>query len=195
MRRFALAGLFIAALAQVASANGRASATSTIHFQEGNEQNIVAGMTFGVLFSHDGGTTWHWMCEDAVGYGGMWDPDYSYLQGGSLFATTFDGLRSMTDGCSFTSTAYGNLFVSSDEGKGSAFLFTAADPHDAKIYRSGDQGMTFMSTTPAGAMNGDWYRSLMFAPSDPTIVYTSAYRIVGSTKVLLLYKSIDGGVT
>src|SRR5512147_2334758 len=112
MRRFALAGLLIAALAQVASANGRASATSTIHFQEGAEQNIVAGMTFGVLLSHDGGTTWHWMCEDAVGYGGMWDPDYSYEPNGTVFATTFDGLRSMSDGCTFTSTAYGNLFVS-----------------------------------------------------------------------------------
>ncbi len=195
MRRFALAGLFIAALAQVASANGRASATSTIHFQEGNEQNIVAGMTFGVLLSHDGGATWHWMCEDAVGYGGMWDPDYAYLQGGTLFATTFDGVRSMTDGCSFTSTAYGSLFVSTDEGKGSAFLFAASDPHDSKIYRSADQGMTFMSTTPTGATDGDWYISLKFAPSDASKLYASAYRIVGSTKVLLLYKSIDGGAT
>src|SRR6476469_3039501 len=115
MRRIALAGLLIAALAPSAFANGRAPGTSTIHFREGHEQDIAAGMTFGLLLSHDGGTSWHWMCETAVGYGGLWDPDYSYLQDGTLFATTFNGLRSMSDGCTFASTSFGTLFASTDE--------------------------------------------------------------------------------
>ncbi|MBV8757380.1 MAG: hypothetical protein JO257_08905 [Deltaproteobacteria bacterium] len=197
MRRFALAGLLIAALAPLVFANGRPPGTSTIHFQEGHEQNVVAGMTFGLVISHDGGTTWHWMCETAVGYGGLWDPDYTYLQGGTLFATTFSGLKSMTDGCTFNSTTFGNLFVSTDEGRGSAFLFGAADPSDDKVYKSSNEGSTFpTSTTPAGALVNDWYTSLMFAPSDPTKVYLAGYRFNSSNqKILLLYKSIDGGGT
>ena len=201
MRRFALAGLLIAALAAAALANGRPPGTSTIHFQEGHEQNVAAGMTFGLLMSHDGGATWHWMCENAVGYGGLWDPDYTYLQGGTLFATTFSGLKSMSDasgsGCTFASTTFGTLFVSTDEGKGSAVLFGAADPTDDKVYRSANEGMTFPSSaTPAGAALNDWYTSLMFAPSDPTKVYLGGYRFnAQNQKILLLYKSIDGGST
>ena len=196
MRRFALAGLLIAALAPGAFANGRAPGTSTIHFRQGHEQDVAAGMTFGLLLSHDGGTTWHWMCENAVGYGGLWDPDYSYLTNGTLFATTFSGLRSMSDGCTFNSTSFGNLFVSTDEAAGSTLLFGAADPNDDKIYKSTDQGMTFpTSTTPTGATVNDWYTSMMFAPSDATKVYVGGYRFTGTTKSLLLYKSTDGGST
>ena len=196
MRRFALAGLFVAALAAPVFANGRAPGTSTIHFQQGHEQNIAAGMTFGLLLSKDGGATWQWMCETAVGYGGLWDPDYTYMSNGTLFATTFNGLTANADGCTFASTFLGTAFVSSDEGQGSAFLFAAADPHDDKIYRSTDSGMTFMSTTPPGATINDWYTSIKFAPSDPTKVYVGGYRFDATNKkVLLLYKSIDGGAT
>lgn len=202
MRRFALAGLLVAALAAPVFANGRAPGTSTIHFQEGHEQNIAAGMTFGLLLSHDNGATWHWMCETAVGYGGLWDPDYSWLGNGTLFASTFNGLTANTDGCSFNSTSFGTLFVSSDEGKGSDFLFAAADSTamDDKIYQSLDSGTTFPhSSTPPGAVAGDWTTSIMFAPSDPTKVYVGGYRFMkvgtNQVKVLLLYKSTDGGAT
>jgi MYXO-CTERM domain-containing protein len=200
MRRIALAGLLIAALAPAAFANGRAPGTSTIHFRQGHENDIVAGMTFGALLSHDNGATWHWMCEAAVGYGGLWDPDYSYLQNGSLFATTFTGLKVSTDGCTFGNTPPGNLFVSSDEASGTDLLFAAADMHDDKIYKSTDSGVTFpTSATPAGAVDGDWYTSIVYAPGDATRVYLSGYRFTGSgqqtMKSLLLYKSIDGGAT
>lgn len=197
MRRFALAGLLVAALAEPVFANGRPPGTSTIHFQQGHENNVAAGMTFGLLLSHDSGATWHWMCELAVGYGGLWDPDYSWMNDGTLFATTFNGLTANTDGCTFNSTSFGTLFVSSDEGDGSAFLFAAADPHDDKIYRSTDQGVTFpSSTTPPGATVNDWYTSIKFAPSDPTKVYLAGYRFSSTNqKILLLYKSIDGGAT
>src|SRR3569623_109440 len=201
MRRFALAGLLVAALAAPVFANGRAPGTSTIHFQEGHEEYIAAGMTFGLLLSHDSGATWHWMCETAVGYGGLWDPDYSYMNNGTLFATTFKGLTSNTDGCTFAPTSFGDLFVSSDEGKGSSLLLAAADTNakDDKIYRSTDEGATFPpgnSTTPQGALPGDWYTSIVYAPSDPTKVSLAGYRFAATNKkILLLYKSADGGAT
>jgi hypothetical protein len=85
-------------------ANGRAPATSTINFRKGMESQIAAGMTFGVVHSNDNGATWTWVCEEAVGYGGMYDPDYAFTSTGALFATTFDGLKVNRDGCSYTRT-------------------------------------------------------------------------------------------
>jgi len=195
MRRIARAVSVVAALAGVASANGRAPATSTIHFRQGHEQDIAAGMTFGLLLSHDGGTTWQWMCENAVGYGGVWDPDYSYSSSGALFATTFSGLKVMRNGCTFDSTPPGNLFVSTDElGGNGELLFASVDQTDDKIYKSIDDGMSFpASTTPPGAMLNDWYTNLYIEPSDPSKVWVAAYRFSGNTKTLFIYKSVDGG--
>src|SRR4051812_38232648 len=101
MRRIALGALLVGALAGEAAANGRPPATSTIHFRLGHETDIYAGMTFGLLVSHDNGATWHWLCEKAVGYSGMYDPYYEYTSEGTLFATTFDGFKKNTDGCVF----------------------------------------------------------------------------------------------
>ena len=75
----ALVFAWLVLTAASAWANGRDPYTSTIHFQRGAEQNIYAGMTFGLLVSHDNGATWQWMCEKAVGYGGLFDPDYEVL--------------------------------------------------------------------------------------------------------------------
>ncbi len=96
---FVLAGLL--AGAGVASANGRAPGTATINFKKGDDTQIAAGMTFGVVHSTDGGATWTWQCEEAVGYGGMYDPDYAFTATGALFATTFDGLKVNRDGCTY----------------------------------------------------------------------------------------------
>lgn len=120
--RIALAGLLVAALAQAASANGRDPYTSTINFQRGNDQHIIAGMTFGAVISEVGGATWHWMCERTIGYGGMYDPDYVYTSSGAIFATTFDGLKVMRDGCSFVATPPSMTFVSKVEQSAQAGL-------------------------------------------------------------------------
>ena len=88
MRRSVLAAIVLAPI--VAAANGRPPATSTIHFQQGNDNNIIAGMTFGLVITHDGGTTWNWMCEKSVGYSGMYDPIYAYSTTGSIFATPME---------------------------------------------------------------------------------------------------------
>ncbi len=101
MRSFVLATALLVGLPTVALANGRAPGTSTLNFQTGNDNHIAVGTTFGVVSSTDGGTTWTWECEDAVGYGGMYDPDYAFTSTGALFATTFDGLKVRRDECSY----------------------------------------------------------------------------------------------
>jgi hypothetical protein len=198
MRRFALAAVLVGALAGTAAANGRAPGTSTIHFQQGHESNIAVGMTFGLLLSHDSGATWQWVCEDAIGYGGIWDPDYAYTSTGALFATTFDGLKvSRSNGCTFDSTPPGNLFVSADElAPNGELTFASVDHTDDKIYRSTDDGVTFpTSTTPPGAMVDDWYSSLVYQQGSSTNVWLTGYRFSGSDKTLLVFKSTNGGTS
>lgn len=198
-----LAVLLLLALATDAAANGRPAGTSTINFRLGNEQDIAAGMTFGMVRSHDGGQTWHWMCEDAIKYGGMYDPDYAYTSDGSLFATTFDGSLVNRDGCTFVATPFGAKFVSSvTRGPDNALYMglvhpadaTMSDPGDAKIYKSTDNGVTFPASAEPAAV-GIWWSSIEVAPSDAQRVYLSGYRLSGGDRIFELYRSTDGGTS
>jgi hypothetical protein len=194
--RTLVVAVVLAALAATAYANGRDPYTSTINFRRGNEQHIVAGMTFGVVVSHDGGATWQWMCERAVGYGGQYDPDYVYTATGALFATTFSGLRVMRDGCSFVSAPPGMTFVSRvKQGPDGAIYYSAADVNDAKIYKSTDDGITFPTSANPGQV-GDWWSSLAVAPSNAQRVYATGYRLDGvNPKIFLLFTSTNGGTS
>jgi hypothetical protein len=203
VRRLALVSLVVAGTASVAWANGRPAATSTITFRRGMEQHIVAGMTFGMVTSHDDGATWHWMCEKALKYGGNWDPDYGYTASGALFATTFDGSLVNRDGCSFDASALGNKFISSlTLGPGGEVFMAAShvatpamnDPGDAKIYKSTDDGMTFPASANPGQV-GDWWTSVEVAPSDPQRVYLTGFRLVSAVRTHLVFRSTDGGAS
>lgn len=191
------------ALTSAAHANGRPPNTSTINFRQGNEQHIAAGLTFGVVFSHNGGTTWEWMCEKAVKYGGMYDPDYAYSQSGALFATTFEGLLVNRNGCTFDLTPQNKKFFATVTfGPDHALYLAAAEaadpntgnPGDATIYRSNDDGATFPVSASPG-MIGDWWNSLEVAPSDANRVYLSGFRLAAGTRTLLMFRSTDGGAS
>ena len=202
LRNLALGGLLVLGMAGSALANGRPANTSTINFRQGHEQDIAAGMTFGMVISHDGGTTWHWMCEKAVLYGGMYDPDYAYNTTGALFATTFDGSLVMRDGCSFAPTQFAKKFFSSiTQGPDHALYMAAADvpdtmgnPGDAKIYKSVDNGVVFNAGASAGQIN-DWYNSIEVAPSDAQRVYLSGYCLTLGVRSWQIYKSTNGGTS
>lgn len=203
--RFALAAACLLGLAGHALANGRPPQTSTITFRPGAENEIAAGMSFGLLISKDGGTTWRWMCEDALPYGGMYDPDYAILSSGTLFATTFDGLKVNRDGCVFSDTSLDpagdeiKFFSVVARGSDNVFYAAAADPKDGKIYKSTNDGVDFTPLGAAGQL-GDWWQSLEVAPSDPQRLYLSGYRFVqtpdaGTQKVFLLFTSANGGAS
>jgi uncharacterized protein (TIGR03382 family) len=208
--RTALACLLVAAMSREAAANGRPPATSSINFRQGNDNEIAIGLTFGLVLSHDGGKTWSWMCEDAIGYKGMYDPHYAYSTTGALFASTFVGLKAMRNGCTFDATAAGTSFVSAETlGSDHAFFYAASDPGDAsatpptspnfKIFRSADDGMTFpMPSVPTATVT--WWQTIVVAPSNPQIVYLSGYAYVpgatpdaGMVREHLLFHSINAG--
>jgi len=200
----------LGALPGAASANGRLPATISINFRAGAPSEIVAGLTFGLATSHDGGATWSWMCDDAIGIaGGPYDPIYSYTPMGSLFATTLNGLVVMRDRCTFAPAASANTFVSATALGPDAFYYAAAQTKgtnlapDFHVYRSTDDGVTF----PVQAQPDDpndtnvWWESIAVAPSQPQTVYLSGFRYVPVTtgsamtkREHLLYRSDDGGM-
>jgi hypothetical protein len=176
--RSALVALLVTGLAGGAAANGRDPFISSIHFRPGDGQKIQAGATFGLIRSEDGGATWRWYCERAIGYGGTYDPDYAYTDTGALFATTFDGLKVMRDDCTFGATPPGMTFVTHvARSSTGTLLFSASAQTDTKIYRSTDDGVTFPTSTTPDANGDAWWQTLEFAPSDPQRVYLTGYRL------------------
>lgn len=189
----------------VAHANGRPPASSSIHFRAGHPNDLVVGMTWGVLVSHDGGATYQWMCEDAVGYGGAYDPDYEYLADGTLLATTFNGLVANRDGCTFERTPLANdpanpadqKFISAitADRNGVVYAADAGAQGMGRVHKSTDGGRTFPTSTVVG-QNADWWTSIEVSPVDPQRIYLAGYRLAaGQPRQLLLYRSNNGGAT
>jgi len=209
MRPYALASL-LALAPLTAHANGRPAGTSTITFRQGDDTQILAGMTFGALLSIDSGVTWHWICENAIGYAGVYDPDYSFTAPGRIVATTFGGLVASDDaGCTWNPSALGQKFSSTAElASGGAIHVgitnscgSQCPDNDVKLYRSDDNAATFPVATDVGILN-DWWQTLQVAKSDPDRIYVSSYRFVnneppdvGTRREHFLYRSDDKGVS
>ncbi|MEZ4365718.1 MAG: hypothetical protein R2939_05455 [Kofleriaceae bacterium] len=196
-RALGLGGLVASlALATPAHANGRPPRTVDLMFQPGAPDHLAVAATFGLLRSDDAGATWRWMCEQAIGYGGTYDPDYAFSGSGAIFATVFDGLVVMRDGCSFAPTALGSLLIATiGLGPDGTLLAGAGAADDSRLFRSTDDGVTFPTFVDI-AQPGDWWQSIEFAPSDATRVYATGYRVsLGAGRELTLYRSDDGGVS
>ncbi len=191
-----------------ASANGRFPATTNVRFQPGNDSRILLPTTFGLLLSEDNGASFRWICEETVGYGGTFDPDYAITTEGNIYATTLDGLKVSTDNsCTYTATEfYGDLtggtaldpitghWVGEVELAADGKIWAATSTGGAAndVYVSSD-GTTFNSANNWHATA--WWKTLRVAKSNPDVVYVSGFQIGdGETPAFaLLYKTIDGG--
>ncbi len=100
-RSFAvLAALAVGTLAVPARANGRYPASGQIIVHPTNPDVLLVRATYGLMLSRDGGKTWGWICEPAVGYGNVEDPAMAFMSDGTLLAGIFEGLSIGTpDGC------------------------------------------------------------------------------------------------
>jgi len=170
-------------------ANGRFPATVNARFQPGSDAMILLPTTFGLLISNDDGQSFRWVCEDAIGYGGTFDPDYAIGANGRIYATTFEGLRYSDDsGCTWNTIGepLANSWVGEVEVGGDnrvwAGTSTGGMPND--VYVSTD-GVAFSSV---GLLDDDtWFRSIRVAPSDPDRVYV--------TGLVVATGGADAGVT
>jgi photosystem II stability/assembly factor-like uncharacterized protein len=160
----------------VVHANGRPPGTTSIAASESG--TLIAGVTFGVLVSRDEGATWRWICEDAVGYAGTWDPEYVITPRGTLIGTTYKGLGVSRDGgCSWPLVpSLGRAWIDDIAlGRdGRVWAVTASTAANNDVFVSGDDAATFTSVG-LHRERGFW-KSVAIAASDPRVVYVSGYQ-------------------
>jgi hypothetical protein len=189
-----LLGLGLGLGTTAALGNGRNPHTVGIYTRKGDAQTLYVATTFGLTISNDGGCTFHWLCEQNIGYGGTWDPTYGVTPDGTIFATTFEGLRISRDGgCTFTTaSATANLWIDALTigPTGEIWIGTAETAGMNDVYASTDNGVTFTSRGMASAEK--WWKSVAIAPSNPKRVYITGYQVAG-TPTAYFYRSDNGG--
>ncbi|HUH01798.1 MAG TPA: MYXO-CTERM sorting domain-containing protein [Kofleriaceae bacterium] len=161
-----------------AHANGRFPASVHVDHAPGSSTNIIMAATFGLLISNDDGASFKWICENAIGYSGIYDPDYALEADGTIWATTFEGLRVTRDGgCNWTTIGapltdhfIGDVEVAPD---GTIWAATSTGGATNDLYKSTD-GISF---APAGLSDGmAWWRRVRIAPTDSTRIYVSGFQ-------------------
>jgi hypothetical protein len=201
--------LALALYASSATANGRMPGATALSLADPDSRHILVRATFGFVQSFDGGSTWQWVCENAIQVSGESDPPTTVTADGTLVLLPPVGgaLISRDHGCSWLKAA------SPLSGKRSIDL--TLDPQNAarvlvvtstvsKIDESGlvtydnllietrDNAANF---TELSQLPGDFRaETLEIAPSDPARIYVSG---TASDSPLLgvLFCSENGGQT
>ncbi|MDX2087750.1 MAG: sialidase family protein [Kofleriaceae bacterium] len=204
-RSFSRALLGVVAMGALAHSNGRPPATNGVYVRSTDPHSLYVRTTFGLLISHDDGCSFRWVCEKAIGYGGEFDPKYAIAADGTIFATTFTGLRVSRDGgCSWeTATA---TKPAGDPGRiadmwidgiaiapnGDIWVVTADSGKPNNVYHSTDNGLTFTPGPLASAQI--WWKSVAIARSQPQRIYVTGYQVAPAVQASLRV-SDDGGTT
>ncbi len=188
------------ALTSSAAANGRFPLAQQLVESPTDASVLVLRATFGLVISQDAGKTWHWVCEQAVGYSGIEDPAVGVTQSGAIIAGIFDGLRrSENGGCDFSfpdSKLEGRYAVDVTVDKklpSQAYVLTSTGKGGGKfetmLWRSVDEGTSF---SQLGVSLPEDFLGLTLdpAPSEPTRHYVSGLGALGAG---VLYVSSDDG--
>jgi len=201
------AGIFAAALVlaapAVALANGRYPAGSQLVIDPTNPQHLAVSATFGLLESRDGGKTFGWMCEAAIGTSGQQDLMLAIAGSGATVVAMFNGITTTSDGCTYRSApelankTMGDLAWSrSTPHQLVAFWleFKAGGTFGSQIVQSSDNGQSWSPI--ADALAPELYPlTIDVAPSLPSRVYLSARGDRNKNFGSMLMRSDDGGAT
>jgi hypothetical protein len=144
-------------LAMPASANGRYPQSNQVLFSPTDPNLVILRTTFGVLFSHDDGATWSWLCEGALGLRptSSEDPSLGLTADETLVAGVHEGLEISRDmGCtwSFVGGGLENQLI--------ADLAVRANARTALV------AVTSTYEPDAGADGGAGYGSQVYASTD-----------------------------
>jgi len=180
-----------------AQANGRFPATMSITFHPDDPDTILVGATFGAVLTRDGGETWRWICEDGIGYAGIWDPNYGIETGSGLYvATTFRGVRVSEDlGCDWElrggehDTDWFNGLALQGDGR---WLFATASGGRANgVFWSDDHASTLNDTS----LNAEdrFFRTPILGPAGSDRAYVVEYSL--DPVSVWVHRSEDGGMT
>ena len=208
---FALAfAVTLAALPQIARANGRFPAANQLVVSPADPGHMVLRTTFGILVTSDKGQNWDWLCELGIGYGGTEDPSMGITTAETLLAGTFEGLSQSTDkGCSWgfvpgplTQNVVVDLTVRPDAPSSALTLtnkFSNTDDAGGTLFNSTvfgttDDGKTWAPIGPALDPT-IVFETVEVAKSDPTRIYVSGVRGDGATEQGVVLVSKDTGQT
>ena len=178
-----------------ARANGRFPAAQAIVTVPGSDGlTVFLRATFGILVSRDGGKSWRWICERALGYDGAWDPPVAVTRDGRLWVGLERGLSSTLDGCGVepaTELAGETIKDLTTDARGDTVwaLTGAPDRRGAVWRRSGASAWERIGLVPEGFNPA----TLEVAPSKPSRIYVSGQPF-GTIRGWLL-RSDDGGKT
>jgi len=179
MRSLVLAAAVAVLAPALADANGRAPLANGVTFHPNDPHSLYVRSTFGLLVSHDDGCTFNWVCEQAIGYGGEFDPKYAVAKDGTIFATTFKGLRVSRDGGCSWQTVTEEIWVDALDiaPNGDVWIATAETAAASDVYRSKDNGLTFEHR---GMLSPTiWWKSVEVAPTDSQRIYITGYQVAG----------------
>jgi photosystem II stability/assembly factor-like uncharacterized protein len=210
LRRCFVSGLFLflalIGIARPARANGRFPASSSVVFDPHDPKTIYVRATFGVLVTRDGGDSWRWICERAIGFSGTEDPTYVVTPKGTIVGGTFSGAAvSRDNGCTFAFAGgprthlFSDLAMRADgEILGVISVYKQAGDkgslYDNRVMSSKDDAETFTSVS-ATLDPTLLIESLEVAASDPARLYLTAVRGEGDTRTAAFLVSVDGGMS
>jgi hypothetical protein len=172
-----------------AFANGRFPRAQQLVSAPGDPSRVFLRATFGVLASFDGGGTWRWLCEEAIGFSGTWDPPVAVTRDGRLYMGLEKGLSFTTDACNVQAIpeVAGEL-VSDVSADGDDLVFATSTPKKpAALFR-----VTRGAARRTGATLDGFYIDTIDALG--ARVYATGVR-VGEKAEPHLFRSDDSGAT
>jgi hypothetical protein len=185
-----------------ARANGRYPASSLIVFDPVDRSHLVVSTTFGLLESRDGGKSFLWRCEPAIGVADQQDLMVAITASGATVTTRAEGIATSSDGCSFaqppelSGKLIGDLALYRSQPHSLAALSTSRldGALESQVVRSDDDGRTW---TPLGTpLPADLFPlTVDAAPSDVARLYLSGSLGGQSQFSSVLLRSNDGGAT
>jgi photosystem II stability/assembly factor-like uncharacterized protein len=193
-----------------AHANGRFPGADQLVVDPTQPNHLLVRTTFGFVETRDGGGTWQWICEEAVGRIGTADPPIAITGDGTLVVTVpFEGVAISHDaGCSWSrapAPLAGQLVVDvtlePDDASSLLVLTSTNDPNvdpdagfefDTRVVETNDDARTWAVVgTP---LPRDFIAATIeVAPSDRTRIYLGG--VAGDPPVAVLETSTDRGAT
>jgi photosystem II stability/assembly factor-like uncharacterized protein len=200
--RTVLVGALLLTASTRAAANGRYPAASHIVFDPSDAKHFVVSATIGLLETRDGGKTFAWRCESALGKILSQDLMVAVTANGTTVTTKYDGLAATSDGCAFRSIpdfvgkSVDDLTLSRSAPHSPLAFFTegGASGATSQLVRSDDDGTTWAAVGPVLPADVTPL-TVDVAPSDASRVYLSGSLDLAHESASVLLRSDDGGAT
>jgi hypothetical protein len=191
-KSYVISAVFL--VASLAHAHGEPPRALGVLESPGRSNETLVSTNFGALLSQDDGASFHWVCDEAIGYKPNERPRWAMGPDGALWAATFSGLfKSVDQGCTWSTEPRFAMTGASDivMANGTYWVTTSQFGVLNGLFRSDDGGKTFDGTVLESAKR--FFSAVKVAPSMPSRMYVSAWYFEPLEDFLFI--SDDGGKT